>query len=181
MGSECSDSSECRLYTGCALDHGKPYCICTALSGGEQAPASCPECTLDFCAALGAKAAVCAAGQCVPGYDCSPTAPCNSPPPACQTGMVPSVVDQCWGPCVSATECREVSSCSQCTGPLTTCVTTPGQAPECALDHRCVNVPVACQGAPSCACMGASVCTPPYDTCVDKPGVPGVVCTCPTC
>ncbi len=62
------------------------------------------------------------------GYDCDHgKVLCNALPPLCEAGTVPSVVNGCWGPCVLVTECKSVTSCSDCAAPLQTCVNVQHQ------------------------------------------------------
>src|SRR5262249_14962326 len=145
----------------------------------------CPAtCIQDACSALGhtTNTATCAAGQCVVGYDCASNVLCNSLPPPCEgIGYVPSVVNQCWGACVPATQCAGLNSCAPCTAPLTTCVSVEIETPNPVPNNHCVSIPKGCEGTPTCACMGKSVCTPPGETCMDNSGAPGMTCTCPAC
>jgi hypothetical protein len=122
----------------------------------------------------------CTAGSCVAGIDCASPVLCNLVKPTCDAGQVPSVKDECWGPCVPATECAMVSGCSECTGPLQTCVVVEVQSSEGPEAH-CVDIPKGCEGNPTCECMGALVCATPFDTCTDFSGQKGMGCSCPNC
>jgi hypothetical protein len=128
---------------------------------------------------MGIQAPSCEAGRCVTGYECDQTkAFCNALPPLCEGGMVPHVVNGCWGGCVPATECKSVTSCADCTAPLETCVHVEHQTGP---TLHCVDVPKGCEGTPFCECMGGSVCVGPYGTCTDFSGVQGMSCSCPNC
>lgn len=171
---QCTDASQCTLHSDC--------CTCQAVGPGEKVP-ECPvDCIIDMCASLGVTEAdvACAAGSCVAGIQCASETICNSKPPVCEPGEVPSIKDQCWGPCVPATECAGVSGCADCTGPLQTCVTIETQTGDGPASH-CVDIPKGCEGNPTCECMGDSVCPAPFDTCTDFSGVKGMLCSCPNC
>lgn len=171
---QCTDAAGCTLHSDC--------CTCQALGPGETVQ-ECPvDCIVDMCTSLGVTQAnvACAAGSCVAGIPCASTTICNSKPPVCDPGKVPSIKDNCWGPCVPATECAGVSGCSDCTGPLQTCVTIETQTGDGPESH-CVSIPKGCEGNPTCECMGDSVCASPFDTCTDFSGQKGMLCSCPNC
>ncbi|MFO0566424.1 MAG: hypothetical protein U0263_12215 [Polyangiaceae bacterium] len=173
---ECTDDSQCTLFSDC--------CTCVALGPNEGVPPSCDmACKQNTCEARGVTSgkAQCVAGQCIVGYECrSEQALCNMPPPKCDPGQMPSIINACYGPCVPATECASVSQCTDCNGPLTTCVHYDMQSGDASANH-CVQVPKGCEGSPTCACMGANVCTAPFSACTDFSGVPGMSCSCPNC
>ncbi|MCE7893496.1 MAG: hypothetical protein DYH12_27970 [Sorangiineae bacterium PRO1] len=176
-GAECTDDSQCTLFSDC--------CTCAALGPNEPQPPSCDmACKQNSCEAHGVTGgkARCVAGQCIVGYACQPTQVfCNALPPTCPKGEVPSVLGGCWGPCVPAVQCAGVSSCTQCTGALTTCVAYDLQGGDVGGGAHCVAIPKGCEGTPTCSCMGASACHSPYSACTDLSGVPGMSCSCPNC
>lgn len=166
-GPECVDDSGCAIVNDC--------CACEGIPAGEPFP-ECPlTCFVSSCEAAGLPnpPPLCAAGQCVAGFDCS-YASCFALPPVCEPGMVPSVVADCWGPCVPATECAAVASCDQC--PIgTACV----EQVAFGTTLHCVAIPESCNGTPSCACMGSSVCVGEFDACID--GADSISCECTSC
>jgi len=176
-GVECVDDSQCKLFSDC--------CTCAALGPGEPEPPGCDApCKQNSCEAHGVTSgkAKCVAGQCIVGYECRPTQVfCNAMPPPCPPGEVPSVLGGCWGACVPAVQCAGVSSCTECAGPLTTCVVYDLQGGDVSGGPHCVGVPKGCEGSPTCSCMGASVCVSPFSACSDLSGVPGMSCSCPNC
>jgi hypothetical protein len=166
-GAQCRDGGQCRLFSDC--------CYCVALGPDQPDPTDCPAtCKVDSCTALRVNSGnmSCVAGQCSAGINCGGTVTCRSAPPVCEPGHVPSIVDNCWGPCVPGTQCANVRDCTQCVAPGQTCVT--GHI------NVCVRIPERCRNNPSCACMGETVCEPPA-TCIDRSGIPGMACSCPTC
>jgi hypothetical protein len=177
FGPECQSAADCKLVDDC--------CSCAAVSPTDPLPPMCAlDCFQSACSAAGVTQAnvQCVAGRCVAGFDCDQThAMCNAPPPQCTPGEVPSVIGQCWGPCVDATQCLGVNSCTSCTGAFTTCVEIDMQGGDSAPLAHCVDVPKGCEGTPFCSCMGQSVCVSPFSACMDLSGVPGMLCSCPNC
>lgn len=170
---ECAQDSECHLFEDC--------CTCEGVANGAADPPSCDAaCAVGACGQHGITSASCIAGRCVAGFDCDASkVMCFGIAPTCAPGQVPSVVANCWGPCVDATECRGVTSCADCTGSLTTCVEYDLQGGDSNVSSHCVSVPKGCEGTPNCACMGASVCISPFDACGDTKS--GLSCSCPAC
>jgi len=171
-GPECATDADCELVNDC--------CSCLGIASGEAAPAcDMEECFATTCDAMGfpTLSARCAAGQCVAGFPCDQnTTLCASLPPSCEPGHTPSILGACWGPCVLASECGNVTACSDCDAAAQLCVVDETQLGPA---YHCVALPPACQGSPDCACMGEAVCVEPYDTCVDAEAA--VTCTCPAC
>jgi hypothetical protein len=102
---------------------------------------------------------------------------CESLPPTCLPGQVPSVVAGCWGPCVGILSCATEPDCSFC------------QTGFCAeyqswtTEFRCVLPTIECQ-AFACSCLAQYFCVSPYDGCSTStsPGLqPSVTCECTTC
>ncbi len=167
-----TDASKCQLVNDC--------CNCLAIGPGEPAPTcNIPECFVDTCTGLGLQNPVnaqCAAGQCVAGFVCDTSkALCNSLPPNCPAGTVPTVSGACWGGCVAPTECLSVDSCDACKGGLVCVQDETMLGPV----YHCVAAPPECSGAATCACMGASVCAGTYHVCNESAA--GLTCSCPEC
>ncbi len=90
------------------------------------------------------------------GVQCT-GAMCNSPPPACPSGQVASVVNDCWGECVQVNRCLEVTDCSVCGGGGIACaISTTGS-------HHCL--PMYCASTDVCACPFAPPCAGGEDYC----------------
>ncbi len=168
----CEDASDCMLVEDC--------CNCTTISvGAEPPPCEQVECDQTACDAIGVVPELqCELGSCefVP-VPCNPSVACDSLPPKCPAGTLPSVNEQesCWtGLCVPAEICDVVPSCSDCPDDQV-CIAYVSQLPV----TECSPIPQACDGQPSCACMGAEVCLAPFDICNDIDE--GLSCGCPVC
>lgn len=168
----CAAPSDCMIVEDC--------CSCLALPAGAEPPKCDMQCDQSACSALGLEPVVqCELGSCefVP-LPCNPfEVSCESEPPDCQPGMLPGVdPDQaCWtGDCVPAEHCDVVPSCADCPDDEV-CVQRISQIPS----TTCSPIPEACDGQPSCACMGADVCVSPFDVCGDDGD--GLSCACPAC
>jgi hypothetical protein len=168
---QCTEDTQCTNPNDC--------CTCEAFGPGEPLPfCNLPECVQSKCSEIGwpNAGATCSAGQCVAGFGCEhATVTCDGPMPVCGAGMTASVVGTCWGGCVKVTECATVSTCAQCTGGAA-CVT---EVTQLGPQVHCVTPAAACNGTPTCACMGAAVCVGAFDTCEDSGGV--ISCSCPAC
>ena len=148
---ECKEGSECTIFRDC--------CTCTAYGPNEDVPPSCAQdCFQDACSSAGIAwehEPVCSLGQCIVGVDCDPADVfCNALPPNCEAGMVPSVVDGCWGDCIDATQCLTVSDCDVCTGAGQLCVNQTYTDSE----YHCVEAPAACDGDLSTSCLCPLLC-----------------------
>ncbi len=156
----------------------------------------CHDPTGDFCGGI-------AAFQCPEGFDCvlmgnfpdaggscQPTPP--PPPPA---------GGSCWDECGGAGSdgscwcdelCEGFGDC--CDDYVEACVEPPpaSTCDDCGLGQVCVThftqlgpkfscAPIAdaCEGTPTCGCMGDQVCTGVFDSCSEVDG--GLGCTCPVC
>lgn len=75
-----------------------------------------------------------------------------------------------------ATQCSAVDDCSKCNPKTQVCVTEIFKGGP---NHHCVDVAPACNGTPSCECMGKSVCTGSFDTCSAADGE--ITCGCSKC
>ncbi|MBX7083613.1 MAG: hypothetical protein K1X88_30670 [Nannocystaceae bacterium] len=172
MPSGCNDANDCVAYEDC--------CNCLALPVGvEPPPCDLPECFATACGAIGINpVAQCELDSCelVP-LPCNPyDVTCDSTPPDCPVGSAPSVDpnDSCWtGLCVPAELCDVVPSCADCPDDEV-CISNVAQLPT----QQCSPIPQACEGTPTCACMG-EVCVAPFDTCSDGDGT--ITCSCVTC
>jgi hypothetical protein len=151
--------------------------VCESIPAKEKPMACAKQCIISTCASkqLMNPEASCEAGRCVL-FNCDHSKVlCKSLPPTCPAGETPSVNESCWGGCVKATECKTVSDCKQCDASTQACVTYVAMiGPQ----RHCVETPAACQGKPTCACMGASVCVGLYKSCGDGNGLS---CSCPNC
>lgn len=166
-GVECKGADDCYVINDC----------CTCDAAPKSATAGCAEaCEQSACAARGygtPPPPACIAGRCVLGFECDQSkATCKSLPPTCPEGSVPSVLEQCWGPCVPATECRRVTACDQCG--TATCVEHPSNG---GVLRQCVPQDV-CEGAPDCSCLGPLACEE-HDSCSVEGGT--LICGCPDC
>lgn len=171
---DCTRDSDCHLYNDC--------CTCAAIGPNQPAPPLCAQvCIQSRCAALQLpqNAVACVAGRCVAGFDCDVSeVTCRMAAPDCPAGQVPSVnaSRSCYsGACVPATQCTFVTNCNDC-GPADACITNQTRGTN---ERHCVTIPVACNGATTCGCLGATTCVSPYTSC-DTSGN-GLTCGCPTC
>ena len=153
---ECSAADQCMLVNDC--------CQCSAAPVGEEQPPCEQNCLQPSCDGLlgaGVAAADCRLGQCV----LAPLS-CNTnevlcdilEPPPCEGGLVRSVVDGCYGSCVSPTLCATLPfACDASTcGAGWFCVQSQSGAPS-----LCAPLPAGCGDSPSCGCVGgffAEVC-----------------------
>ncbi|MFO0548618.1 MAG: hypothetical protein U0271_09535 [Polyangiaceae bacterium] len=146
---ECAVPADCQLVNDC--------CTCASIPTGDTPPdCNVPECFATACSTAGYNGSLdCQLGQCVAGFDCDGSMTvCAQPPPECEPGKTPAVVNGCWGGCVFASECRVVGDCNQC-GPSDVCVhRSVGPADQL----HCVAVPPECGTKASCDCMGMAVC-----------------------
>jgi hypothetical protein len=110
-------------------------------------------------------------------FSCDPAlVTCKKAPPVCPAGQVPAVSNDCWASCVPANDCAYVPDCTKCASKGEVCVTESTKGGQV---HHCVVVPPACEGKPTCACMGDSVCLGAFDVCND--GSEGITCGCTVC
>jgi hypothetical protein len=124
----------CTEMACCADENGDGVCDvdCTydgvGYTAGDTFPSTdgCNSCTCDTSGYV-----ACTAMACVELADCDGNnAMCDAIPPSCDTGLVPSVVDGCWGPCVAPEQCAHVNQCDGvviCAMPPPAC--GPGEVP----------------------------------------------------
>ncbi len=168
---ECQEASDCTLVNNC--------CECNVLASGESAKECDPgiACDDSFCSAngFGEIQARCFAGKCSLGMDCNQVhAACDVFPPQCTGGTIPSVVGSCWGPCVEPKDCLDIGDCDGCNPETSACV----------INHvlqqsvQCVKTWEACDGLPTCECMGDQLCFYLGGYCQEQIGMPHPGFTC---
>jgi hypothetical protein len=139
---ECQTAADCQLESDC--------CGCKAISRrGDEFCAL--DCARDPCPEMGITAddVACRQGRCVLARSCDAgRVVCRAAPPTCSEGTVPSVVDDCWGPCIPPTECANVGSCADCGDAF--CVEFQGMVTT----FNCVTRVQACDRENYCECLG---------------------------
>ena len=144
---QCEVDADCNLFSDC--------CNCAAYPASGDGPEACPaDCALDRCTAHGIESASCFAGQCIvaTAHNCSPlAATCDSLPPQCSDGSLPSVGDnQCWtGSCIPAELCGWRPDCSSC-GDDEVCFR--GFNDVFGTPYYCAPRPSSCSDEANCAC-----------------------------
>jgi hypothetical protein len=109
----------------------------------------------------------CVQGRCVIARSCTGEVGCPAAEPNCPDGTVPSVVDDCWGPCLPPTECLSVRHCTDCGDAF--CVEFQAQVSA----FSCVSRVEQCELENYCECLGVcGVCSESDDH---------VVCPCLGC
>jgi hypothetical protein len=103
-GGTSGTCEDCTLYSDC--------CSCLALGPAEDPPYCDPNiaCLVDQCSALRITDADlrCLSGTCSLTVNCDATqVMCDMVEPTCPAGEVPSVEDNCYGPCVAEELCRD--------------------------------------------------------------------------
>jgi hypothetical protein len=93
--------------------------------------------------------------------------------PICLDGTIPSVLGDCYGPCLPPTECREVTDCSDCTAG-SVCVRHELQPAV----TGCAVPAAGCHQGSYCQCLG--VCDASLPVCSESMNG-GVACACPNC
>lgn len=167
---QCTTDRDCVLQSDC--------CTCNAFGAAvsfRPIPACPIDCLVDTCTSLGVERAACTAGRCVLDVSCDENeAQCDGLPPQCALGQAP-IVSACYGQCIEARLCREVTNCDVCTRDQV-CVSHVSRGGS---THHCVPRPVECGNGATCECMGDSVCTGAFNACSDTNGA--ISCACPTC
>lgn len=160
---ECATDNDCQVVNDC--------CTCAAQPSSEQHDACPGLCIQSACQARGlAEAkAKCVAKRCVLDVSCDrKQVTCEAATPTCPAGQVPSVKGTCWGPCLPAQDCQEVTNCDDCSASQI-CVRNQLQRPS----TRCVEASAGCVQHPSCECANAC-----DFQCSDESGI---ACYCPSC
>ena len=140
---------ECRTDQDCEI--AKDCCACQAVPQGATMPACALACAGNACDAKGLTAeAKCTLGRCTLATSCDQRrARCKSLPPSCPAGEAVSVTELgCWGPCIAATECSEVTDCDACGDAQ--CVKFPNIG---GTTIRCVARQAGCEAGSSCQCL----------------------------
>jgi len=165
---QCESDQDCVLQSDC--------CNCgVGVADGRPIPACTLACFVDMCTSMGIERATCSAGRCVLDVSCNENeALCDRLPPQCALGEAP-IVDGCYGQCIEAGLCREVTGCDACTRDQV-CVS---QLSRGGSTHHCVPRPADCTNGATCECMGGGVCTGIFNSCNDSDGF--ISCLCPTC
>jgi hypothetical protein len=165
LGVAGSGYPECRTADDCVL--ASDCCGCRSIPrDGRELCAL--DCVRDPCQEMEIVPGEveCAHGRCVLARSCAGSVTCPALPEVCPVGTVPSVVDECWGPCLSPTDCRNVNGCADCGDAFCvefqahsssfSCVT---RVDECDRDNycECLGVCGACteaDDAVACPCLG---------------------------
>ncbi|MEZ4381152.1 MAG: hypothetical protein R3A79_07375 [Nannocystaceae bacterium] len=143
-GPECVVDADCQLVDNC--------CECSSLPSDDEPDACDFDCLVSECTSQGLDSltAACRSGICelTSTIHCEGPVACDQEPPACEGDAVPSVIGECWGPCVPLHYCADSSSCSPGCGDGWVCVESQSGGPG-----GCAPLPAACDGAPSCDCF----------------------------
>lgn len=144
---ECESDDDCKLAGDC--------CSCASVPKGASVSSCRAACEVDRCTELGVSA-VCAQGRCIFDATCDDSeVTCERTPPECAPGTQAIVQGDCWGDCVDVRECRAVKSCEACDDDQA-CVAVGPMFPIL----QCWDVAPACDGTPTCECMGSDICAP---------------------
>ncbi len=165
---ECEGPEDCVRVSDC----------CGCRSEPQKTPSFCAlDCERDACVELGLTEVhpTCDMGRCRFDVSCDRgRVGCEAAPPSCPPGQVPSVVSQgiavpCWGPCIDATDCGQVTDCSACPDG-TVCIVFEAQFAS----YSCVVPQNGCAAGKYCSCLAACSygCTETEDY---------VACACPVC
>jgi hypothetical protein len=112
----------------------------------------------------------CRYGRCVIARSCDRRrVTCPALPPSCVEGTVPSVLDDCWGPCLPPTECWWIDGCADCGDAL--CVEFQARPSS----YHCIERSDDCNSSEDyCGCLGVHC-----NTC--SASDPSVTCVCVVC
>jgi hypothetical protein len=171
-GFTSSGEAECELPDDCQIV--ETCCGCFPAPVGTEIPECDEICEQSACSARGFSAPVasCRGNRCVFDVSCDRSlVTCRVAEPTCPEGLIPSVHESCWGPCVDPTECAEVGSCDDCPATPNQLCVPDGSTPEPAF--YCVEITSHCAEDPTCACVDAC-----WSACGDENGV---ACFCPDC
>ncbi len=141
---ECVVDSDCQKIANC--------CECSSIPADEEAAECENDCLVDTCTAEGLETieAACRSGVCEFGSTiaCSGPVSCDSLPPECEGDEVPSIVDECWGPCVPYHYCVDTSACTPSCGEAWVCVESQSGGAG-----GCMPLAGECEGTASCECV----------------------------
>lgn len=141
---ECNVDSDCQRIANC--------CECSSIPADVEPEQCADDCLVDHCTATGLESlkSVCRLGVCEfdSPLDCSGAVACESLPPECEPGMVPSVSGDCWGPCVPFHYCADTSNCGNDCGDDWACVQS-----QSSNSPGCVPLPNGCDGSATCECF----------------------------
>ena len=161
-GAECETAADCEMVSDC--------CSCRAEPRGAPHEICFLDCAYDSCSEgnIELSEVECVMGRCVVARSCAGNVLCPAIPPNCGEGRLPSVVENCWGPCLDVTECSAVPSCSDCGRGVCVEFASLGGS------THCVEPAAGCSAGNYCECLGA--CT---FGCFETDD--GVACDCPVC
>jgi hypothetical protein len=169
-GMGCVSDDDCTIVDDC--------CTCAGIHVDDEPPACPIECKATACMSAGLGQTVhCELGTCqLEEVDCNQmTIVCDSLPPNCEPGFLPSVGNNCWtGNCVPVEACNVVPSCDVCPEDQT-CIELVAKGPG---GFKCSPIAPECAGTPTCDCM-PGVCPPPFEGCIDIEE--GIRCECLAC
>jgi hypothetical protein len=139
---ECATDDDCEIAADC--------CNCQVVPKGTRVATCRVACGSNECEVRGLFThAECTLGRCTLAVSCDARrVTCDALPPAC-TGQVPSVGDDgCWGPCVTPSECSDVTDCNACGDDL--CVKFPNVG---GITFRCIPPRAECEPGSLCECL----------------------------
>lgn len=164
-GAECEEDADCEIADDC--------CDCRAQPKGAVGPVCAADCGTNACDLRGITAgAQCTLGRCTLAVTCdSRLVMCRAAAPECPEGHLPSVTDDsCWGPCIAATECSNVTGCAACPAD-THCVRLAGFGSQ----YHCAARHPRCEPGNLCECLD------PCDGYGCTETETEIACSCPFC
>jgi hypothetical protein len=161
---ECETAADCSMASDCCGCRSEP------IRGPRL---ECPlDCLRDACGEMNIEPSEieCLNGRCVIARSCDTSGvTCPALPPMCAEGTVPSVVGDCFGPCLPPTECLRVESCADCGDAL--CFVFEALPSS----HYCIERDDDCNSSENyCGCLG-------IDCNVCSATDPSVTCACVVC
>lgn len=161
---ECNQDEDCRLVDDC--------CRCDVVPVGAKDPGCAADCNQGQCEARGyaEPKTVCLGHRCIFDVSCkSEEVTCKLAKPTCPPGLVPGVVDSCWGPCLRPEQCSRLSDCTSCSADQVCIADQDGGLGG----FRCVRVAPDCAAHPTCECTNSC-----FAQCSDTDGIS---CFCIAC